>query len=70
MSVVGYNMNFEKLYKNGVLLGGSNELNGNIELIVCVKYYVKFGNLNVIIDVVISFGLGLDLYIMVENVLK
>ena len=49
-------MNPEKLYKNVVSSGGSNESNGNTELIARVKHHVKFGNSNVTIDATTSSG--------------
>lgn len=69
-SAVDYNMNPEKLYKNGVSSGGSNESNGNTELIARMKHHVKFGNSNVTIDAATSSGSGLDPHITVENALK
>ncbi len=63
-------MNPEKLYKNGVSSGGSNESNGNTELIARVKHHVKFDNSNVTIDAATSSGSGLDPHITVENALK
>ncbi|HCZ8804599.1 TPA: potassium-transporting ATPase subunit C [Staphylococcus aureus] len=49
---------------------GSNESNGNTELIARVKHRDKFGNSNVTIDAATSSGSGLDPHITVENALK